>query len=89
MHAAARGNELRPWFLFLFLEQSKERDTGDLNYLKADPWNITYCMTRAPKPCNKYFVVFIDIIQTTVARDERSYLLPILNQLDAHAFTDS
>ena len=37
----------------------------------------------------KDFIVFIDVVQTTIARDESGDLLTVLNELDTDALTNS
>jgi hypothetical protein len=56
----------------------------------ADPWDISHGPTETT--ANAFdldFVVFIDEVDCTVANRKRGDLAPVLDQLHAHALTDS
>lgn len=87
-HSHEDAVSLRPGFLLFLLEKRKERNPRYLDDLEADTRNIAYSVARATEPGNKNFIVFIDIVQATIARHKSSDLLAVLNQLDANAFTN-
>merc|ERR1740125_25872 len=76
-------------FFLLVLEESQERDTSNLGNFETNSGNITYSMTFTTEPRNKYFIIIIAISQTTIARDESSDLLTVLNKLNTDTFTNS
>eukprot|EP00921_Rhytidocystis_pertsovi_P007352 GHVQ01012275.1.p1 GENE.GHVQ01012275.1~~GHVQ01012275.1.p1 ORF type:complete len:140 (-),score=11.11 GHVQ01012275.1:615-1034(-) len=45
-------------------------------------------MTRPTEASNQDFVVFVDVIQATIAWDKSGYLFTVLNELYPHAFPD-
>ena len=76
--------------LFLLLtEQSKEGGLGDADNLETDTGDITDGMTGTTETSNEDFIVFIDVVQTTIARNESGDLLTILNKLNTDALTNS
>lgn len=48
---------LRPWLLFLLLEKSQKRDTGNLHNLKSNPGNISHSMPFPTKSSNQHLVL--------------------------------
>ena len=83
-----RGNLWSGLFL-LFLVQSKERDTSDLDNLETDTRNITNSTTLTTETGNQDFIVFINVVQTTIVGDESSDLLTVLDQLNTDTLTNS
>ena len=75
--------------LLLLTEQSKEGGLGDADNLETDTGDITDSVTRTTETSNKDFIVFIDVVQATIARDESGDLLTVLNELDTDALTNS
>ena len=76
--------------LFLLLtEQSKEGGLGDANNLETDTGDITDGMTRTTETSNEDFIVFINVVQTTIARNEGGDLLTVLDKLNTDALTNS
>ena len=75
--------------LLLLTEQSKEGGLGDANDLETDTGDITDSVTRTTETSNKDFIVFINVVQATIARDESGDLLTVLNELDTDALTNS
>ena len=74
--------------LLLSAEQSKERRLGDAHNLETDSRNISDGMTRTTESSNQHLVVLIHKVQTTIARNEGSDLLSVLDQLHTHALTN-
>ena len=75
--------------LLLLTEQSKEGGLGDADNLETDTGDITDSVTGTTETSNKDFIVFINVVQTTIARDESGDLLTVLNELDTDALTNS
>ena len=76
--------------LFLLLtEQSKEGGLGDANNLETDTGDITDGMTGTTETSNEDFIVFINVVQTTIARNEGGDLLTVLDELNTDALTNS
>ena len=76
--------------LFLLLtEQSKEGGLGDANNLETDTGDITDGMTGTTETSNEDFIVFINVVQTTIARNEGGDLLTVLDKLNTDALTNS
>ena len=88
--------------LFLLAaEKGEKRGLGDADnlrngdrelksgYLETNSGNITDSVTRTTETSNENFIVFINIVQTTITRNESSDLLTILNKLDTDALTNS
>jgi hypothetical protein len=71
------------------LEEGEQRDTGDLCNLEANSWNITDGVTLTTETRHQDFIVIIAKSQTTIARNEGSDLLAVLDQLHTDALTNS
>jgi hypothetical protein len=79
---------LRSGLLLLFLVQSKERDAGNLDDLEADTRNITNSTALTTETSDQDFVVFIDVVKTTVIGDESGNLLAVLDELNTDTLTN-
>ena len=75
--------------LLLLAEESKEGGLRDADDLETDSGNITDSVTGTTETSNKDFIVFINVIQATITRDESGDLLTVLNELDTNALTNS
>ena len=75
--------------LLLLTEQSKEGGLGDANNLETDTGDITDGMTGTTETSNEDFIVFINVVQTTIARNEGGDLLTVLDKLNTDALTNS
>jgi hypothetical protein len=80
---------LRMWLLLLLLVKGPKRDSGYLDDLESYSRNISHGMTGTTKSRNQNFVVFVDVIQTTITRDEGRNLLSVLDELHANTLSDS
>ena len=74
--------------LLLLAEQSEKRGLGDANHLEADSRNITHSVTRTTETGNQHLVVLVHVVQATLARNEGSDLLAVLDELHTHALTN-
>ena len=74
--------------LLLSAEQSKERRLRDAHHLETDSRNISDGVTRTTESSNQHLVVLIHKVQATIARNEGSDLLSVLDQLHTHALTN-
>ena len=74
--------------LLLLAEQSEKRGLGDANHLETDSRNITHSVTRTTETGNQHLVVLVHVVQATIARNEGSDLLAVLDQLHTHALTN-
>ena len=74
--------------LLLSAEQSEERRFRDAHHLETDSRNISDGVTRTTESSNQHLVVLIHKVQTTIARNEGSDLLSVLDQLHTHALTN-
>lgn len=74
--------------LLLLPEQSVERDVGDLDDLEANSGNISQSVTRATESRDENLVVLVDEVQATVAGDESSDLLSVLDELNTNCLTN-
>ena len=74
--------------LLLSAEQSKERRLRDAHNLETDSRNISDGVTRTTESSNQHLVVLIHKVQATIARNEGSDLLSVLDQLHTHALTN-
>ncbi|KAF0734479.1 hypothetical protein Ae201684P_005236 [Aphanomyces euteiches] len=79
---------LRAWLFLLFLVQGQEGDTGHLDDLETHTGNITDGMAATTETGNEHFIVFIDVVQATIAGDEGSDLLAVLDQLHTARLTN-
>lgn len=59
-------DNLRSWLLLLLLPQSGKTDTGDLDDLEADTWNISLGLALATETGEQDLVVLIDEVQATI-----------------------
>ena len=84
---ARKGLTMR--LLLLLAEQSEQRGLGHANHLEANSGNISDSMTGTTESSNQHFIVLIDVVQATIARNESSDLLSVLDQLNTHALTNS
>merc|ERR1712154_441702 len=80
---------LGSWSFLLASEEGEEGNVGDLDYLETDTGDITNGVTRTTKSSDEDFVVFFDVIQTTVIWDECGNFFAIFDQLNSDAFTNS
>ena len=74
--------------LLLAAEQSEKRGLGHADDLETDSRNISHSVTGTTETGNEHLIVLIDEVQTTIARDEGSDLLTILDQLHTDALTN-
>ena len=74
--------------LLLAAEQSEQRGLGHADDLETDSGNISHSMTGTTETGNEHLIVLINEVQTTIARDESSDLLTILDQLHTDALTN-
>ena len=74
--------------LLLLAEQSEQRGLGDADHLETDSRNITHSVTRTTETGNQHLVVLIHVVQATIARNEGSDLLAVLDELHTHALTN-
>ena len=74
--------------LLLLAEQSEKRGLGHADHLETDSRNITHSVTRTTETGNQHLVVLVHVVQTTIARNEGSDLLAVLDQLHTHALTN-
>ena len=74
--------------LLLLAEQSEKRGLGDANHLETDSRNITHSVTRTTETGNQHLVVLVHVVQATIARNEGSDLLAVLDELHTHALTN-
>jgi hypothetical protein len=81
--------DLRSGLFLLLLVQSQERDTSDLYDLETDTRNITNSTTLTTETGNQNFIVFINIVQTTIVGNESSNLLTVLDKLNTNTLTNS
>ena len=81
-------NALTMRLLLLLAEQSEKRGLGDANHLETDSRNITHSVTRTTETGNQHLVVLVHVVQATIARNEGSDLLAVLDELHTHALTN-
>ena len=74
--------------LLLAAEESEQRGLGHADDLETDSGNISHSVTGTTETGNEHLVVLINEVQTTIARDESSDLLTILDQLHTDALTN-
>ena len=74
--------------LLLAAEQSEQRGLGHADDLETDSGNISHSVTGTTETSNEHLIVLINEVQTTIARDESSDLLTILDQLHTDALTN-
>ena len=74
--------------LLLLAEQSEKRGLGHADHLETDSRNITHSVTRTTETGYQHLVVLVHVVQTTIARNEGSDLLAVLDQLHTHALTN-
>ena len=74
--------------LLLLAEQSEQRGLGDADHLETDSRNITHSVTRTTETGNQHLVVLVHVVQATIARNEGSDLLAVLDELHTHALTN-
>src|SRR5438105_4508547 len=79
---------LRPRSLLLFLVQSEEGYISNLDHLESDTRNISDGMALSTKSGNEYFVVFFNIVETTISRYESRNLLSILDELNPYTLSN-
>ena len=89
MHGNESTGERETTTYLLLSEESIERHTGNLDDLEANTRDITNGVTLTTETSDENFIVFIGEVQATIARDEGSNLLAVLDELNAHALTDS
>ena len=81
-------NALTMRLLLLLAEQSEKRGLGHADHLETDSRNITHGVTRTTETGNQHLVVLVHVVQATIARNEGSDLLAVLDQLHTHALTN-
>jgi len=69
----------RSWLLLLALVKCEQRHTRNLDDLETAAGNITLGLASLSEARNKNLVVFVDIVQATVARHEARNLLAVLD----------
>ena len=74
--------------LLLLAEQSEKRGLGHADHLETDSRNITHGVTRTTETGNQHLVVLVHVVQATIARNEGSDLLAVLDELHTHALTN-
>ena len=74
--------------LLLLAEQSEKRGLGDAHHLETDSRNITHSVTRTTETSNEHLVVLVHVVQATIAGNEGSDLLAVLDELHTHALTN-
>ena len=79
---------LRTGLLLLLLVEGKEGDTGNLADLESDTGNITDGVARSAETGDEDLVVLVDVVEATIAGDEGSDLLAVLDELNTDALTD-
>jgi len=89
MHGNESAGARETTTYLLLSEESVERHTGNLDDLEANTRDITNGVTLTTETSDENFIVFIGEVQATIARDEGSNLLAVLDELNAHALTDS
>ncbi len=89
MHENESAGKRETTTYLLLSEERVERHTGNLDDLEANTRDITNGVTLTTETSDENFIVFIGEVQATIARDERSNLLAVLDELNAHALTDS
>ena len=89
MHENESAGKRETTTYLLLSEERVERHTGNLDDLEANPRDITNGVTLTTETSDENFIVFIGEVQATIARDEGSNLLAVLDELNAHALTDS
>ncbi len=89
MHENESAGKRETTTYLLLSEERVERHTGNLDDLEANTRDITNGVTLTTETSEENFIVFIGDVQATIARDEGSNLLAVLDELNAHALTDS
>merc|ERR1711872_169414 len=79
---------LGSWSLFLFFEQRQERNIRHFDDFESDAGNISDGVTGSTESGDQDFIVFFDVVQTTVLGYESRDFLSIFNKLHPHAFPD-
>ena len=74
--------------LLLLAEQSEKRGLGHADHLETDSRNITHGVTRTTETGNQHLVVLVHVVKATIARNEGSDLLAVLDELHTHALTN-
>lgn len=57
-------------------------------YLKSNSGNVTDGMTLATETGDQNLVVFFDVVQATITRNECGDFLAVLDELDSNALAD-
>ena len=89
MHENESAGKRETTTYLLLSEERVERHTGNLDDLEANTRDITNGVTLTTETSDENFIVFIGEVQATIARGEGSNLLAVLDELNAHALTDS
>jgi len=82
------GTSLRTRSFFLLFEEGQKRDIGHFHHLETNTWDITDGVSRSTESGDQDFVVFLDVIQTTVLWYERGDLFAVLDELYPDALSD-
>ena len=59
-------DDLRSWLLLLLLPQSGKTNTGNLDDLEANTWNISLGLALASETGKQDLVVLVDEVQATI-----------------------
>lgn len=68
-------DDLRSWLLLLLLPQSGKTNTGNLDDLEADTWNISLGLALATETGKQDLVVLVDEVQATIVWNCSSLVL--------------
>ncbi len=61
-----------------------ERDTGGLDDLEADTWDVSLGLAGATETRDEHLVVLVNEVEATVVGDEARDLLAVLDELHTH-----
>ncbi|GBE63067.1 formate alpha, putative [Babesia ovata] len=78
---------LRPGLLLLLLVEGEKGDTGDLDDLETHTGKVTNGVSTTTETGDEHLVVFVDVVEATIPRDESGDLLTVLDELHANTLT--
>jgi len=81
------GNNLSGLILLTTVE-GKKGNAGDLNDLETATGDITLSVTGTTETGAEDLIVFIDVVQATITRDEGGDLLTVLDKLNTDGLTN-
>merc|ERR1712180_210612 len=84
-----RRGGLRSWSLLLSLEQGKQRHVGNFNDLESNTRNVSNSMSFSSETRNQNFIVFFNIVQTTIVGYKSCDFLAVFDQLNTNTLSDS